>query len=117
MAASVREDMWERVMREWRQDDRKRNPPPPPPPPSPPLSDTEQDDRDTEKQLSGMRAAIAALHFERTAPAVWARHFEPGRYPRLYSVGKRAGRVGADRFRGRYVPHLVYDHDAAEPSA
>jgi hypothetical protein len=107
MAACVREDMWERVMREWREDDRKRSPPSPPPP-SPPLSDYEQDDRDTEKQLNGSRSAIAELHFERTAPAIWARHFEPGRYPRLHLArGKRAGRVGADRFRGRYVPHPV----------
>jgi hypothetical protein len=49
--------------------------------------------------------------------AAWARVFEPGRYPRLQCVGKRAGRVGAARFRGRYLPHLIYDRDAAEPSA
>jgi hypothetical protein len=28
--------------------------------------------------------------------------------------GQRAGRVGADRFRGRYVPHLVVDNADAE---
>jgi hypothetical protein len=73
------------------------------------MSEYELDDRATEAQLSGLRSAIAGLCFERTAPAVWARHFEPGRYPCLHSVGKRAGRVGADRFRGRYVPHMIWN--------
>jgi integrase len=44
--------------------------------------------------------------------AAWARANEPGRYPRLHSIAKRAGRVGEDRFRGRYVPHLIVDNDS-----
>ena len=98
-------------MDEWHADvveERKRNPPPP----SKPMSEYEQDDRDTEKMLSGIDAAIVELRFMHTAPAAWARALEPGKYPCLCSVGKRAGRVGEDRFRGRYHPHLIYDRAA-----
>jgi hypothetical protein len=35
--------------------------------------------------------------------------------PRLHLAGgQRTGRVGADRFKGRYVPHLIWGRDNTE---
>ena len=106
-----REDMWERVMREegeyWAAQPR-------PKPPFCALTDYERDDISTRAMLAGLDAVIAKRHFEKTAPAAWARHFEPNRYPCLHLAGgQRAGRVGEDRFKGRYHPHLIYDREAA----
>ena len=77
-------------------------------------SRTSEDERETEVLLETLERKIAERKKNAEA-AVWARAFEPGRFPRLHSVGKRAGRVGADRFKGRYVPHLIVDNDVAEP--
>jgi hypothetical protein len=75
------------------------------------LSDYERDDLDTKKQLSGLDSAIEERKKNRDKAAAWARVFEPGQYPRLHLAGgQRAGRVGADRFKGRYHPHLVVDN-------
>jgi hypothetical protein len=76
-----------------------------------PWNEYDRDDGDSLKQIATLRRLNAERKNKIDKAAAWARVFEPGRYPRLHSVGNRAGRVGADRFRGRYVPHLVYDHD------
>jgi hypothetical protein len=62
--------------------------------------------------LEGLRETREELSQWHAAAAVHARIMKPGRYPRLHFVGgKRAGRVGAARFKGRYHPHLIYDRD------
>jgi hypothetical protein len=106
-----REDMWERMWMEegeyWAQ---QRAQQPPPKPPFRTLTLEEMDDISTRQQLAGLDAIIAERHFENTAPAAWDRFFKPGRYPRLhFAGGQRAGRVGEDRFKGRYHPHLIWD--------
>ena len=101
-----REDMWLRAMKEegeyWAAQPR-------PKPPARVLTLEEMDESDSRKQIAGLEAVIAERHFTHTAPAAWARVFEPARYPRLRAVGKRAGPVGAARFKGRYHPHLIWD--------
>jgi hypothetical protein len=110
--------MWERVMREYREDredreDREKNPPPKPPARA--MTREEREEISDRAMLEGLHEAIAERHFQHTAPAAWARVFEPGRYPRLHLVGKqRAGCVGEARFKGRYHPHLIRDAGKTE---
>jgi hypothetical protein len=79
-------------------------------------SRTSEDDRESEVLLETLGLMIAERKTKNAEAAVSARASEPGRYPRLHLAGgKRAGRVGAARFKGRYVPHLIVDNDAAEP--
>jgi hypothetical protein len=64
-----------------------------------------------------MLEGLAELNEERkrsrAAAALRARRSKPGQYPHLhFAGGKRAGRIGAARFKGRYVPHLIYDRNA-----
>jgi hypothetical protein len=78
-------------------------------------SEYDRDDCDSLNQIAGLRAVNEKRKKERDEAATWARVVEPGEYPRLHLTGgRRAGRVGADRFRGRYVPHLVVDNADAE---
>jgi len=79
------------------------------------LTEAELDDLETELQCATLDLMIAERKKKHDEAAISARAFEPGRYPHLHSVARRAGRVGADRFRGRYVPHLIVDNDVAEP--
>jgi hypothetical protein len=75
------------------------------------LSDYERDDRESAIQIATLDRRIEERKKKRDEAAAWARVFEPGRYPHLHLAGgQRAGRVGADRFRGRYHPHLVVDN-------
>jgi hypothetical protein len=69
-----------------------------------------RDDLDSRVQIATLRRLNAERKKERDKAATWARVLEPGRYPHLHSIGQRAGRVGEDRFRGRYHPHLVVDN-------
>jgi hypothetical protein len=72
-----------------------------------------RDDLDSRTMIRTLDAMIEERKKERDEAAAWARVVEPGQYPRLHLTGgQRAGCVDADRFRGRYVPHLIYDRDA-----
>jgi hypothetical protein len=71
-----------------------------------------RDDLDSRTQIATLKRLNAERKKKTDEAAAWARAFEPGQYPRLHLAGgQRAGRVGADRFRGRYVPHLVVDNN------
>jgi hypothetical protein len=103
-AHTIRE--WHALLREWRELSKRM-----PNPNAPPRNDYERDDRESELQIATLDRLIEERKKERDKAAAWSRAFEPGRYPRLHLTGgQRAGRVGADRFRGRYHPHLVIDN-------
>jgi hypothetical protein len=99
------EDMWERVMREYRED-LERYPPTPPPPRA--TTWEEREEISDRAMIEGLKAAGDELFFENTAPAVHARIIL-GRSPRprLVATNNSAVWSGNDRFRGRYQPHLV----------
>ena len=87
--------MWERVMREYREDredreDREKNPPPKPPARA--MTREEREEISDRAMLEGLHEAIAERHFQHTAPAAWARVFEPGRFPASSSKRWRSSR-------------------------
>jgi hypothetical protein len=74
----------------------------------------ERDDRESALQIATLKRGVEERQERHAVAAVHARVMKPGRYPRLHLAGgKRTGRVGADRFRGRYHPHLIWDRDAS----
>jgi hypothetical protein len=102
-----RKDMYDRTMKElW--EDWQKVPPPQPTPVH--TTDAERDEADTEKICATLGWMAQNERDLNAAAAVHARVIL-GRCPRprLQSVAKRAGRIGADRFRGRYVPHLIWN--------
>jgi hypothetical protein len=59
----------------------------------------------------GLQELIEERKRGHSAAAIRARRSARGGPSLCWTGGQRAGLVGADRFKGRYVPHLVGDND------
>jgi hypothetical protein len=59
--------------------------------------------------VEGLTELVEERKRGHAAAALRARRAGRGPHLRLASVGTRAGRVGEDRFKGRYHPHLIWD--------
>src|SRR5262249_16865950 len=79
----------------------------------PARDDCERDDRETARQIASLDRLIEERRKKNDEAAAWGRGFEAGRYSRLQSVGKRAGRVGKASFgpgRGNAITVTIF-HD------